>query len=194
MQGNRRLMRDYLTSGSCDCSYSLRMKRVSASNIFRQQGNFSIVMRKLAGRDPDIRDARAPADFPRDGQGKDRAHPRHRRDRQRQDDDAGRDPERDQRDAIGPRRHARRPDRIRASRQPRRLSISASWARISTISQRPARRLAPGAEGHSRRRNARSRDGGNRAHRRGNRSPRAQHAAHDRCRPVDQSYPRSCSR
>ena len=51
--------------------------------------------------------------------------------------------------------------------------------------------LAPGAEGHSRRRNARSRHGGSRADGGGNRPPRAEHAAHGRCRPVDQPYSRS---
>ena len=47
MQGNRRLIYDYLTGGSCDCSYSLDDEARFRVNIFRQQGNFSIVMRKL---------------------------------------------------------------------------------------------------------------------------------------------------
>ncbi|HEX3817613.1 MAG TPA: PilT/PilU family type 4a pilus ATPase [Chthoniobacterales bacterium] len=47
MQGNRRLMRDYLLAGSCDCGYSLSGQARFRVNIFRQQGHFSIVMRKL---------------------------------------------------------------------------------------------------------------------------------------------------
>ena len=33
MQGNRRLMYDYLNGGSCDCSYAWRMRRASASTF-----------------------------------------------------------------------------------------------------------------------------------------------------------------
>ena len=47
MQGNRRLMRDYLLAGSCDCSYALSDEARFRVNIFRQQSHFSIVMRKL---------------------------------------------------------------------------------------------------------------------------------------------------
>ncbi|MDQ6656294.1 MAG: PilT/PilU family type 4a pilus ATPase [Verrucomicrobiota bacterium] len=54
MQGNRRLLYDYLTGGSCDCSYSLGLEARFRVNIFRQQGHFSIVMRKLEGLIPSI--------------------------------------------------------------------------------------------------------------------------------------------
>src|SRR4051812_3622110 len=54
MQGNRRLIYDYLTGGSCDCSYSLNDEARFRANIFRQQGHFSIVMRKLEGSVPTI--------------------------------------------------------------------------------------------------------------------------------------------
>lgn len=47
MQGNRRLMRDYFLAGSCDCGYTLTDEARFRVNIFRQQGHFSIVMRKL---------------------------------------------------------------------------------------------------------------------------------------------------
>jgi twitching motility protein PilT len=46
-QGNRRLMRTYLIEGSCDCSYALHDEARFRVNIFRQQGLFAIVMRKL---------------------------------------------------------------------------------------------------------------------------------------------------
>src|ERR1700710_2828615 len=54
MQGNRRLIYDYLTGGSCDSSYSLGDEARFRVNIFRQQGNFSIVLRKLEGSVPSI--------------------------------------------------------------------------------------------------------------------------------------------
>src|SRR6202045_2098899 len=54
MQGNRRLIYDYLTAGSCDCSYSLEGAARFRVNIFRQQGHFSIVLRKLQDDMPTI--------------------------------------------------------------------------------------------------------------------------------------------
>jgi twitching motility protein PilT len=63
MQGNRRLMYDYLTTGSCDCSYSLNQEARFRVNIFRQQGHFSIVMRKLQAEIPSIKDLELPPIF-----------------------------------------------------------------------------------------------------------------------------------
>jgi len=54
MRGNRRLIYDYLTGGSCDCSYSLGDQARFRINIFRQQGHFSIVLRKLYGDVPSL--------------------------------------------------------------------------------------------------------------------------------------------
>ena len=54
MQGNRRLIYDYLTGGSCDCSYSLNDEARFRVNIFRQQGHFSVVLRKLEARVPTV--------------------------------------------------------------------------------------------------------------------------------------------
>ena len=54
MQGNRRLIYDFLTAGSCDCSYGLDDEARFRVNIFRQQGNFSIVLRKLESAVPSI--------------------------------------------------------------------------------------------------------------------------------------------
>src|SRR5450432_1386759 len=54
MQGDRRLMRDYLVEGSCDCSYSLGGEARFRVNIFRQQGHFAILMRKLEGEIPTV--------------------------------------------------------------------------------------------------------------------------------------------
>ena len=54
IQGNRRLLYDYLTGGSCDCSYWLKDEARFRVNIFRQQGHFSIVLRKLESEIPSI--------------------------------------------------------------------------------------------------------------------------------------------
>ena len=63
MQGDRRLMREYLFQGSCDCSYSLNDEARFRVNIFRQQGNFSIVMRKLQPVVPTIEALALPTIF-----------------------------------------------------------------------------------------------------------------------------------
>ncbi len=63
MQGNRRLIYDYLSGGSCDCSYSLKEEARFRANIFRQQGHFSIVLRKLEGTVPTIKSIGLPPLF-----------------------------------------------------------------------------------------------------------------------------------
>jgi twitching motility protein PilT len=63
LQGNRRLLYDYLTGGSCDCSYALNGEARFRVNIFRQQGQFSIVMRKLEGSVPTIETLGLPSIF-----------------------------------------------------------------------------------------------------------------------------------
>ena len=63
MQGNRRLIYDYLTGGSCDLSYSLGEEARFRVNIFRQQGNFSIVLRKLEGHVPTVQSLGLPPIF-----------------------------------------------------------------------------------------------------------------------------------
>ena len=47
MGNNRRLINHLLESGSCDCGYQLGTQARFRVNIFRQQGRFSVVMRKL---------------------------------------------------------------------------------------------------------------------------------------------------
>ncbi len=63
MQGNRRLMRDYLLVGSCDCSYALYDEARFRVNIFRQQGQFAIVMRKLQAIVPTLKSLALPSVF-----------------------------------------------------------------------------------------------------------------------------------
>src|SRR3982750_1759272 len=61
MQGNRRLIYDYLTTGSCDCSYSLNNEARFRVSVFRQQGHFSVVLRKLYGTVPTIETLHLPS-------------------------------------------------------------------------------------------------------------------------------------
>ena len=63
MQGNRRLIYDFLTGGSCDSSYSLNDEARFRVNIFRQQGHFSVVMRKLEGNIPTFQSLSLPPIF-----------------------------------------------------------------------------------------------------------------------------------
>lgn len=63
MQGNRRLIYDYLTTGSCDCSYSLTDEARFRVSVFRQQGHFSVVLRKLYGTVPTIAELSLPPIF-----------------------------------------------------------------------------------------------------------------------------------
>jgi twitching motility protein PilT len=60
MQGNRRLIYDYLTSGSCDCSYSLNEEARFRVSVFRQQGSFSVVLRVLEASVPTIESLHLP--------------------------------------------------------------------------------------------------------------------------------------
>src|SRR5246127_3143978 len=63
MRGNRRLIYDYLTGGSCDCSYSLGDQARFRVNIFRQRGHFSVVLRKLQSEVPTIESLGLPEIF-----------------------------------------------------------------------------------------------------------------------------------
>ena len=53
--GNQRhLLRDLATQGACDCSYALLDRARFRVNIFRQRGNFAIIMRKAQNEMPSI--------------------------------------------------------------------------------------------------------------------------------------------
>lgn len=54
IQGDRRLMRQLAVEGSCDCSYSLPDEARFRVNIFRQRGQFAIVMRRLQASVPSL--------------------------------------------------------------------------------------------------------------------------------------------
>src|SRR5438046_10663604 len=63
MLGNRRLIYDYLTGGSCDCSYSLGDEARFRVNIFWQQGHFSVVLLTLQSEILTIQSLGLPARF-----------------------------------------------------------------------------------------------------------------------------------
>jgi twitching motility protein PilT len=63
MQGDRRLMYDYLSGGSCDLSYSLSDEARFRVNIFRQRGNFAIVLRRLEAAVPNLETLHLPGIF-----------------------------------------------------------------------------------------------------------------------------------
>ncbi len=54
MGGEKRLLRDLAERGSCDCAYMVNEKARYRVNIFRNRGNFSIVMRKAQTEVPTI--------------------------------------------------------------------------------------------------------------------------------------------
>jgi twitching motility protein PilT len=52
--GNARLIADIAKSGSCDCSYSLGDLCRFRVNIYRQNGNYAMVLRRLASQIPSL--------------------------------------------------------------------------------------------------------------------------------------------
>lgn len=61
--GNKRLLRDLVTKGSCDLSYSLDDKIRFRVNIFSQRGYYSTVLRKLETTIPTIKGFQFPEAF-----------------------------------------------------------------------------------------------------------------------------------
>jgi twitching motility protein PilT len=54
INGNQRLLDDLATTGSCDCSYSVPNFCRFRVNIFRQNGNYAMVLRKLQSQIPTL--------------------------------------------------------------------------------------------------------------------------------------------
>ena len=54
MNNNPRLVQDLAETGSCDCSYSLREVCRFRINIFRQNGNYAMVLRRLQSQIPSM--------------------------------------------------------------------------------------------------------------------------------------------
>ena len=131
---DRRLIKELLMMGSCDCSYALNDRVRFRVNIFKQRGNFAIVMRKPqteipslnslgpARRSSRISPARKTASSSSPAPPAAARRPRSRAILNEINEIAGR-----------PRRHARGPHRIRPPAQERHLLPARTRARISTI-------------------------------------------------------------
>jgi twitching motility protein PilT len=52
--GNQRLLQDLTENGSCDCSYALPGSARFRVNIYKQNGNFAMVLRQLQSRIPSM--------------------------------------------------------------------------------------------------------------------------------------------
>lgn len=63
MDRNRRLMRDLVTTGSCDLSYTLGQKARFRVNVFSQRGHYSIVLRRLPTEIPSVEQLSLPPVF-----------------------------------------------------------------------------------------------------------------------------------
>jgi twitching motility protein PilT len=63
MQGNQRLVSDFTKFGSCDCSYAVEELARFRVNVFKQNGNYAMVLRKLASEIPSLEKLGLPAVF-----------------------------------------------------------------------------------------------------------------------------------
>ena len=63
MQGNERLVSDFTKFGSCDCSYAVEGLARFRVNVFKQNGNYAMVLRKLASEIPSLEKLSLPAIF-----------------------------------------------------------------------------------------------------------------------------------
>jgi len=63
LKGDRRLIKNLLSQGSCDISYQLAGKARFRVNIFSQRGCYSIVMRQLSTRVPTVKEMGLPPAF-----------------------------------------------------------------------------------------------------------------------------------
>ena len=63
IRDDRRLIGDLLRNGSCDCGYGIDDKTRFRVNIFRQRGNWAIVMRKLQTETPSVQTLNLPHIF-----------------------------------------------------------------------------------------------------------------------------------
>ena len=63
INGNERLEHDLVNQGSCDCSYSLGAQGRFRVNVFWQNGNFALVLRRLQSQIPTMDALQLPAAF-----------------------------------------------------------------------------------------------------------------------------------
>ncbi|MEI6561395.1 MAG: PilT/PilU family type 4a pilus ATPase [Verrucomicrobiota bacterium] len=63
LRDDHRLIRDLLRNGSCDCGYGIDDRMRFRVNIFRQRGNWALVMRRLQTNTPSIQSLNLPHIF-----------------------------------------------------------------------------------------------------------------------------------
>lgn len=63
IRDDRRLINDLLRTGSCDCGYGIDDRTRFRVNIFRQRGNWGIVMRRLQTEMPSVQSLKLPHIF-----------------------------------------------------------------------------------------------------------------------------------
>jgi twitching motility protein PilT len=63
INGNPRLLKDMAENGSCDCSYSLSNQCRFRVNIYRQNGNYAMVLRRLQSQIPSMESLKLPPVF-----------------------------------------------------------------------------------------------------------------------------------
>lgn len=63
INGNPKLLEDLTTRGSCDCSYALLNSHRFRVNIYRQNGNYAMVLRRLASVIPTMDSLKLPPVF-----------------------------------------------------------------------------------------------------------------------------------
>jgi len=63
ISNNGKLLRDLAEHGSCDCSYALRDGCRFRVNIYRQNGNYAMVLRRLQAVVPDLKSLQLPPAF-----------------------------------------------------------------------------------------------------------------------------------
>ena len=63
ISNNAKLLRDLAEHGSCDCSYALRDACRFRVNIYRQNGNYAMVLRQLQAVVPDLKSLQLPPAF-----------------------------------------------------------------------------------------------------------------------------------
>ncbi len=141
---NRRLTEDLISTGSCDCSYSLGHKARFRVNIFTQRGHYTIILRKLTTDIPTLDQLNMPPVFHNDDEGKDGIGPRHGRNRIGKVHDAGGASERTERNEAHPHRDARRSRRIRSPAEKGNLQPARDGKRLQYLCRGFARRPAPG--------------------------------------------------